>query len=122
MTESIAEVLVGRQVEQIRAGDGVRLELAGAVSVRIDSDFRLLAAGGVEHFYPQLGAGVGSGLAVLTGSRLTEAVVSPAGGLELAFDCGRRLAVPPDSAEHPWQVTGAKGPLFTAEAGGYLTG
>ncbi|WP_407991367.1 DUF6188 family protein [Kitasatospora sp. CMC57] len=122
MSESIAEVLAGRQVQRIRVGTGLRLELAGAVTVLIDSDFRLLAAGGVEHFYPQLGTGVTGGLTVLTGSRLTGAVVSPAGGLELAFDCGRRLVVPPDTAEHPWQVLGPHGPLFTAEPGGYLTG
>ncbi|WP_457034361.1 DUF6188 family protein [Kitasatospora sp. P5_F3] len=122
MTESIAELLAGRQVQQVRAGTGLRLELSGSVTVLVDSDFRLLAVGGVEHFYPQLGTGVSRGLAVLTGSRLTGAVVSPAGGLELAFDSGRRLVVPPDTAEHPWQIIGPDGPLFTAEPGGYLTG
>ncbi|MFJ9520198.1 DUF6188 family protein [Kitasatospora sp. NPDC101801] len=122
MTEPIAEVLADRQVQRVRAGAGLRLELAGAVTVLIDSDFRLLAAGGVEHFYPQLGTGVSGGLTVLTGSRLTGASVSPAGGLELSFDSGRRLVVPPDTTEHPWQVIGPDGPLFTAEPGGYLTG
>ncbi|MER5867092.1 DUF6188 family protein [Kitasatospora sp. NPDC002040] len=122
MTESIAEVLAGRQVEGVRAGAGVRLELAGAVTVLIDSDFRLLAAGGVEHFYPQLGTGVGRGLAVLTGSRVTGAAATPAGGLEVSFDCGRRLAVPADTTDRPWQILTAGTPLFTAEPGGYLTG
>ncbi|MFD0573788.1 DUF6188 family protein [Kitasatospora gansuensis] len=46
----------------------------------------------------------------------------PGRGLELAFDSGRRLVVPPDTAEHPWQILGPDGPLFTAEPGGYLTG
>ncbi|GAA3002742.1 hypothetical protein GCM10020229_13460 [Kitasatospora albolonga] len=122
MTESIAEALTGRRVERVRGGGQVRLDLDDGLTVLVDSDFRLRTPGGVEHFYPHLGADVAGGLAELAGARVTDTTVTPAGGLELAFDCGRRLSVPADTVHRPWQVSGPAGPLFTAEPGGYLTG
>ncbi|MFJ8039903.1 DUF6188 family protein [Kitasatospora sp. NPDC096147] len=122
MGRSITEVLTGRRVEKVRGAGRVRLDLDEGLTVLLDSDFRLRTPGGVEHFFPHLGSDVSGGLADLAGSLVTGVSVTPPGGLELAFDCGRRLSVPADTTPGPWQVLGPEGPLFTAEPGGYLTG
>jgi len=122
MARSIASVLGGRRVEALKGGVQLALELSEGLLVTVDSDFRLTGASGVEHFYPGLTMEPSGGLLELIGARVTEAGTTLAGGLELVFDCGRTLSVPPDSTYQPWTVAGPDGPLFTALPGGYLTG
>ncbi len=128
MPQSLTSVLGGRRVQALEGGHQFVLDLSDGLSVTISSDFRLSSGGaangsaGVEHFFPGLTMQPSGGLLKLPGARITEAGTTPAGGLHLIFDCALTLAVPPDTADRPWIVTGPAGPLFTAFPGGYLTG
>ncbi|MCU7825887.1 DUF6188 family protein [Kitasatospora sp. DSM 101779] len=124
MVRDIESVLAGRQVEAVRASGLLRLVLSGGVVLTVANDFRVRTAAEVEHFYPGLSAPASGLLAALVGSRVTGAAVTRAGGLELGFEPGVTLSVPPDTAvagDAAWRVSGPDGPLFTAEPGGYLT-
>ncbi|GAA4884605.1 DUF6188 family protein [Kitasatospora terrestris] len=121
MTAPIDSALSGRRVEQLTGGRRLLIRLSGGVEVSVENDFRLAGPAEVEHFYPGLGMQPTGGLPELVGARLAAARVTPAGALVLAFDTGRTLTVAPDGPAHPWAVATADGPLFTAQAGGYLT-
>lgn len=122
MSHSLTAVLCGRRVEALEGGYHLVLGLSDGLAVTIGSDFRLTGGSGVEHFYPGLAMEPSGGLLKLPGARIVEAATTLSGGLHLTFDCGLVLAVPPDTADRPWAVTGPAGPLFTALPGGYLTG
>ena len=125
MVHEIESVLVGRRVEAVAAAGRLTVVLTGGLVVTVLSDFRLRTAVDVEHFYPGLSLPPSGALTALVGAGLDAAAVTASGGLELTFDGGRTLSVPPDSAvpgpSGPWRVEGPDGPLFTAEPGGYLS-
>ncbi|WP_441248623.1 DUF6188 family protein [Kitasatospora sp. McL0602] len=121
MTDALAAVLGGRQVETVRYGTELVLGLSGRLTLTVASDFRLGGPSGVEHFFPSLALHPTGGLLRLPGARIAEAAATAAGGLRLVFDCALTLTVPPDTAYRPWEVGGPSGSLFTALPGGYLT-
>ncbi|PBC71239.1 hypothetical protein BX265_5836 [Streptomyces sp. TLI_235] len=123
MVREIESVLAGLRVEAVGTAGPLRLALSGGVVLTVANDFRVRTAAEVEHFYPGLSVPAAGLLASLAGARVTAAAVNPAGGLELVFDRGVTLSVPPDTAVSgaaAWQVSGPAGPMFTAEPGGYL--
>ncbi|WP_354638717.1 DUF6188 family protein [Kitasatospora camelliae] len=125
MANPIDAALRGRRVERVRGGRTLVLELTGRIAVVVANDLRVSSSRAVEHYYPGLSPAPTGGLARLVGVRVAATVVTPAGGLELHFDTGQVLSVPPDTAAadgtEPWRVTGPDGPMFTALPGGYLT-
>ncbi|MEV4561787.1 DUF6188 family protein [Kitasatospora sp. NPDC049285] len=123
MEESIAAVLSGRRVASLAGGDRLLVRLDGGLELTVENDFRLGHDGEVEHFYPALGLSPAGALARLTAALVTTARITPAGGLQLAFDSGHTLTVAPDPAPgthpvHPWQLASPDGPLFTGGPGG----
>ncbi|MEV6208443.1 DUF6188 family protein [Kitasatospora sp. NPDC051914] len=124
MVREIESVLDGLRVEAVAAAGRLTVTLAGGVVLTVENDFRLRTAAEVEHFYPGLTLRPSAALAALTGARVAAASVTRSGGLELAFDSGTVLSVPPDTTgSRPapaWRVAGPAGPLFAAEPGGYL--
>ncbi|GAA1085808.1 DUF6188 family protein [Kitasatospora arboriphila] len=123
MVREIESALTGLQVEAVTVAGPLRLVLTGGVVLTVANDFRVRTAAEVEHFYPGLSVPASGLLAGLVGARVAGAAVTRAGGLELRFEPGVTLSVPPDTAvagTAAWQVSGPGGPLFTAEPGGYL--
>ncbi|WP_371494840.1 DUF6188 family protein [Kitasatospora sp. NBC_00374] len=126
MAGQIETVLCGHLVESVDGGHRLRVGLTDGLAVTVENDFRLTAPGEVRHFYPGLTMAPEGGLRALVGARVTAVRVSPGGGLELDFDTGRTIAVPPelgpDGPAEAWRVSGPDGPLFTSVPGGYLSG
>ncbi|MER8185774.1 DUF6188 family protein [Kitasatospora sp. NPDC094015] len=121
----IESVLCGQRVEAVDGGYRLRVELTEGLAVTVRNDFRLTGPRAVQHFYPGLTTAPVAGLTGLVGTVVTAVRVSPAGTLELDFDNGRTIAVPPELAPggpaEAWRVSGPAGPLFTSVPGGYLS-
>ncbi|MEU9127964.1 DUF6188 family protein [Kitasatospora sp. NPDC048540] len=124
--DPIEGALRGHRVETVEGGYRLRVGLTGGLAVTVDNDFRLTGPHEVEHFYPGLTMAPAGGLAALVGALVTAVRVSPAGSLEMDFDTGRTLAVPPEPGPGgpavAWRVSGPGGALFTSVPGGYLSG
>jgi hypothetical protein len=123
MDSPIDSALRGRRVEALRGGVRLTVELSGRLVLTVENDFRLHHADEVEHFYPGLGTVPTGPLSALVGARVDTVTVSPAGSLDLRFDSGLALSVPPDTTgpAEAWRISGPTGPLFAAQPGGYLT-
>lgn len=118
MRNLIEDILVGRRVESVAGGVQLDIALAGPVTVRVGHDFRFAAPTEVEHFYPALGFRPSGALVALVGRTVGAAQVTMAGGLELDFDGGGTLSVPPHAQVAPWSVGTPDGVVCTALAGG----
>ncbi|MFI6444737.1 DUF6188 family protein [Kitasatospora sp. NPDC050543] len=90
----------------------------GPVTVRVENAFRFAGPAEVEHFYPDLTFEPSESLLGLVGRSVQLARTTMAGGLELAFDDGHTLSVPPDAIRAPWSVFTPHGPVCTALQGG----
>ncbi len=118
MQKSIIDVLAGRRVESVKGGAQLDITLAGPVTVRVENEFRFSLPSEVEHFYPGLTVEPSEALLGLVGHTVDSARVTMAGGLELAFEAGRALSVPPDARRAPWSVFTPHGAVCTALEGG----
>ncbi|MFJ4677960.1 MULTISPECIES: DUF6188 family protein [Kitasatospora] len=117
MGKSLGSELDGRAVRALGGGSRLLLRLDGELLLTVENDFRLRHGAEVEHFYPALGLTTSGALGRLADAVITATTVTPAGGLELAFDTGQVLAVAPDPAPggpvHPWQLSSPAGLLCT---------
>ncbi|MFF1873937.1 DUF6188 family protein [Kitasatospora herbaricolor] len=118
MQNLIADVLAGHRVESVKGGFQLDITLVGPVTVRVENEFRLAGPSEVEHFYPDLTFEPSEALLELVGRSVGAARVTMAGGLELAFDSGHTLSVPPDARRAPWSVFTPHGAVCTALEGG----
>ncbi|WP_327683484.1 DUF6188 family protein [Kitasatospora sp. NBC_00458] len=116
--QAIEDVLAGRRVASVSGGGRLDLTLDGPVTVRVAHEFRLAAPSGVEHFYPELTFRPTGALLRLVGRAVGAARVTMAGGLELAFDGGGALSVPPHARLAPWSVFTPGGAVCTCLPGG----
>ncbi|MGW4806754.1 DUF6188 family protein [Kitasatospora sp. NPDC004272] len=125
MARSIGSELDGRAVRSLGGGNRLVLRLDGELLLTVENDFRLRHGTEVEHFYPALGLSPTGALGRLADAAITAATVTPAGGLQLAFDTGHVLAVAPDPAPggpaHPWQLSSPAGLLCTGGPDGSFT-
>ncbi|MEV7782965.1 DUF6188 family protein [Kitasatospora sp. NPDC088351] len=118
MTNGIGSVLAGRRVESVTGGARLDITLAGAVTVRVTHEFRFAVPSGVERFYPALTVRPSGPLLGLVGRSVGAARVTMAGGLELAFDGGGELSVPPHALVAPWSVFTPGGTVCSGLPGG----
>ncbi|MGW4891494.1 DUF6188 family protein [Kitasatospora sp. NPDC004240] len=118
MQNSIAQVLTGRRVTEVSGGTRLEVVLDGPVTVRVGHEFRFAAPSEVEQFYPELTFTPTAGLLGLVGGTVAAARVTLAGGLELAFDGGESLSVPPHAVVAPWSVFTPGGAVCEGLAGG----
>ncbi|MFJ9948699.1 DUF6188 family protein [Kitasatospora sp. NPDC091207] len=121
MENGIAGVLAGRRVESVSGGGRLDITLDGSVTVRVTHEFRFAAPSAVERFYPTLTVRPTGLLLALVGRTVGAARVTPAGGLELAFDGGTALSVPPHAVVAPWSVLTPEGAVCSGLAGGEVT-
>ncbi|WP_371477670.1 DUF6188 family protein [Kitasatospora sp. NBC_00315] len=118
MRKSITDVLAGHRVESVKGGIQLDIALDGRVTVRVENEFRFSGPSEVEHYYPDLGFEPSELLLGLVGHTVDSAAVTMAGGLELTFEGGRTLSVPPDARRGPWSVLTPHGAVCTALEGG----
>ncbi|WP_395293156.1 DUF6188 family protein [Kitasatospora hibisci] len=118
MQNGIAEVLTGRRVAAVSGGGRLDLTLDGPVTVRVAHEFRVDAPSEVEHHYPGLTLRPTGPLLGLVGRAVAGARVTMAGGLEVAFDGGVTLSVPPHAVVAPWSVLTPEGAVCDGLAGG----
>ncbi|MEV0530681.1 DUF6188 family protein [Kitasatospora sp. NPDC050463] len=121
MENGIADVLTGRRVTSVSGGGRLDLTLDGPVTVRVTHEFRLAMPSEVEHFYPALTFRPTGPLLALAGRTVETARVTPAGGLELAFEGGAALSVRPHALVAPWSVFTPEGVVCSGLAGGEVT-
>ncbi|MFE2724768.1 DUF6188 family protein [Kitasatospora sp. NPDC059327] len=121
MENGIAGVLAGRRVESVSGGGRLDLTLEGSLTVRVVHEFRLAAPSEVDHFYPTLTFRPTGPLLALVGRTVGGARVTPAGGLELTFEDGTALSVPPHALVAPWSVFTPEGAVCSGLAGGEVT-
>ncbi|WP_406195541.1 DUF6188 family protein [Kitasatospora sp. NBC_01560] len=118
MQNAIGEALSGRRVVAVSGGGRLDLTLDGPVTVRAAHTFVFAAPSEVEHFFPALTFRPSPALLGLVGRAVDAARVTMAGGLELTFEGGAVLSVPPHARVAPWSVGTAEGAVCAGLAGG----
>ncbi|MFB7474490.1 DUF6188 family protein [Kitasatospora sp. NPDC056184] len=122
----LGAALTGRRVTAVGGGDRLDLVLDGPVTVRVTHEFRVTGPTGVSLFYPALTFRPTGPLLALVGRTVGSALITPAGGLELAFTGGdgqggrggAALSVPPHALIAPWRVVTPDGTVCAGLPGG----
>lgn len=103
--------LAGRQVHRCFVGDWVFwlefLDPPSDVFVCIENSFRLLRSGIVTELNEGDLAGLGKAV-ILAGREVTSSMARDDGTLELTFDDGTVLEVPPHYSYESWRIEGPK--------------